>query len=376
MKNKFGMSSIIATVLIISITIVIIGAVFTFTVPFVQDSIKKSESCFNANSAIYMKSICHSTNDGILKNNPRWFSEGKINGAYQFNIGNLPEDRIPPIYEKQYIEVKNTPELNFGTNDFTLEAWIKTNNLENQSIIAKWNGSGTHHQAYWLAIFYKRFSFGVYNLSNNNSPNIVYSSLEIESNKWYHIMAERKKINDSFANISLYIDGKLDSSLIIPLSNVNNEETLKIGVDSPLEKPWYFNGLIDEVRIYNRALTPEEVLQNYNNQGKDYVPEGVISYWTFDKNTLSTTTDNGNILVKISRGSDEVLLNKLLFILKNKEGTLTYKISSDINKYEERHYQLAGLAEITSAQIAPIVLDGAKEITCEPNPIIKNIGKC
>lgn len=376
MKNKKGMSSIIATVLIISITIAIIGSVFAFIVPFVQDSIKKSELCFNANEAVYIKSVCHSTNDGILKNNPIWISTGKLNGAYQFYGINAINPVSPGI--DSYIEVKNTPELNFGTNDFTLEAWINstTDTDADQAIIAKWNGSGNYTQAYWLAVYNKRFSFGVYNLSNNNQYNFVYSLNEMRTSRWYHLIAERKKINETHANISISINGQLDNSLIVPIFSVDNEETLKIGADSPLKNPWYFNGIIDEVRIYNRALNSSEILQNYNGSKKEYVKEGLISYWTFDENTSGITKDKGNIQIKISRGSEKISLSKLLFILRNHEGTLTYKISSDINPYEERQYQFAGLTDINSVQIAPIVSDGIKEITCEPNPGFTNIGEC
>ena len=49
-------------------------------------------------------------------------------------------------------------------------------------------------------------------------------------------------------------------------ANVNNEENFRIGSVEMINTTYdtYITGSIDEVRIYNRALTPEEVTSLYN----------------------------------------------------------------------------------------------------------------
>ncbi|MCK4428957.1 MAG: hypothetical protein KAU95_01170 [Candidatus Aenigmarchaeota archaeon] len=60
-----------------------------------------------------------------------------------------------------------------------------------------------------------------------------------------------------------------------------------------LIKPEYFNGTIDEVRIYNRALNLTEIKQNF---GSIYNPikDGLVSWWSFDGTGCSVKDEIGN----------------------------------------------------------------------------------
>ena len=78
------------------------------------------------------------------------------------------------------------------------------------------------------------------------------------ANTWYHIVAT----HDSSDNNTLYINGTSEATLSRAISYSTNAVTM-VGVfyTSP---NLYFNGKIATVRTYNRALTSDEVLQNYN----------------------------------------------------------------------------------------------------------------
>jgi hypothetical protein len=64
---------------------------------------------------------------------------------------------------------------------------------------------------------------------------------------------------------TMYVDGMIDRTKSnIPSPNPNTSEDLFIGKDSSGDFAYYFDGLIDEVRIYNRALTSDEIVELYN----------------------------------------------------------------------------------------------------------------
>ena len=99
----------------------------------------------------------------------------------------------------------------------------------------------------------------------NNSNTGVYqicSTSTYNNNQWHHAVGLR---NDEI--MSLYIDGQLVAGPeTFPLGNATSNVNVYIGIYT-LNNPdagEYFHGSIDDVRIYNRALTDAEVLALYN----------------------------------------------------------------------------------------------------------------
>jgi hypothetical protein len=60
------------------------------------------------------------------------------------------------------------------------------------------------------------------------------------------------------AAIRIYVDGRLDGTMAASGPININASPVRIGGIGP-GSPYNFNGLIDEVSFYNRALTPEEI---------------------------------------------------------------------------------------------------------------------
>ncbi|NIO19920.1 MAG: LamG domain-containing protein, partial [Candidatus Aenigmarchaeota archaeon] len=72
-------------------------------------------------------------------------------------------------------------------------------------------------------------------------------------NEWTHIT-----VVGSSSGLRIYINGELDASNSVPYGALNTADTLEIGAEPQFSG--YFNGTIDEVRIYDRALSPQEIL--------------------------------------------------------------------------------------------------------------------
>jgi len=105
----------------------------------------------------------------------------------------------------------------------------------------------------------------------------VTSTVNILDNVWHHIVGT---YNGSQS--ILYIDGVQNNFLNTAAGIATNNRDVHIGVawgGGPFQR--WFKGYLDDVRIYNRALSGPEVLDRYNNTP---ILNGLITYWNLDEN--------------------------------------------------------------------------------------------
>ena len=170
-----------------------------------------------------------------------------------------------------YVEVPDSDSLDLQT--LTLEVWNKLDALSDTGVLYKRSGLpgslGTNAN-YQMEIYppgdgnyYFAFSYR----DGSSWQNVYSTNTPIETGKWYHVV-----MTFDSGTGRVYINGKLDAEKTGLPSLVTNDYHLVIGA------AWndYFNGIIDEVRIYNRALTPEEISDLYNNYG--YTTENYPGY--------------------------------------------------------------------------------------------------
>ena len=92
----------------------------------------------------------------------------------------------------------------------------------------------------------------------------IKTSLDlISENRWYFIASI---IDCNEGRMKIYVDGELEAQLSMTTSMVTNDDPLHFGrFKSQAYGVEYANCIIDEVRIYNRALTEEEIEYLYEN---------------------------------------------------------------------------------------------------------------
>jgi len=86
----------------------------------------------------------------------------------------------------------------------------------------------------------------------------VFSTTVVQPNTWYHAVFSK----DTLGTGSLYVNGILEGRGAMSLG-VPENVAFQIGGDTTLSNRW-FNGRIPITRLYNKILTPSEVLQNFN----------------------------------------------------------------------------------------------------------------
>jgi hypothetical protein len=157
-----------------------------------------------------------------------------------------------------YAEVPDADNLDFGTGDFSIEAWVKFQ-YTNQ-------GGSVYNCIYTHGGDVQSVDgFGLVTVSNGRVRlKVGGTSLESTSTfsegEWVHIIGTRIQGTDG---VKLYINGNTTPDDTATNNNsVTNSLVKQIGKD-PSSAYRDYNNLIDDVRIYNRALSSDEVEQNY-----------------------------------------------------------------------------------------------------------------
>lgn len=158
-----------------------------------------------------------------------------------------------------YINMGNPTNLNFGTGPFSLEAWFNWNGALGTSaknIIRKSNYGPNPGSGYWLRVGANELEFSVGGTLGPAEQSII--TAPISAGVWHHAVAVR----DAVGVIKLYVDGESRGAVLrqTPDSNSTSEVPFLIGAWSlGGGASEFFNGQIDEVAVYNRALSGSEV---------------------------------------------------------------------------------------------------------------------
>ena len=141
-----------------------------------------------------------------------------------------------------------------GTNPMTISAWAETSPAAasggNKTIVDI--GEATQNNMFGILS-----QLGTFVYSGFGGTYDVNSGVSIDDNSWHQCVA-------SFdgTNLSLYVDGIFAIASPIVANRLNTRGTIGIRADLIDE---YWNGGIDDVRIYNRALSSNEVAELYAN---------------------------------------------------------------------------------------------------------------
>src|SRR3989344_1944012 len=175
-------------------------------------------------------------NNGTLVGGPT-ATAGKIGGALSFDGS---DDKVT---------VSHTSTLNGNGSEISLSAWINPSST-----------SGSHHPIVGKITGTNGYLFEFSNSSNK--INVDTSSFYPTSNStvgigiWTHVVV----IGDSTSH-KIYINGQLDKTDPNPWPIIDNTTELEIGAEHIVTQ--YFQGIIDDVRIYNRARSAGEVGELY-----------------------------------------------------------------------------------------------------------------
>jgi hypothetical protein len=204
--------------------------------------------------------------DAALNNTPTW-ATGKLGTALSFNGTN------------QSMSVPSSTANNIET--VSVSAWIKTSQNPGSAtpIIQKWGGSGGYPYALVLN------SGGTVNFSasdGTNTPTATSGSTTVNDGGWHHILGVRTKNG----TMKVYVDGSPKNSTTDNTSGSTTNSTA-VGVANRSGGANYLNGTVDEVKVFNTALSDQAVANEYAAGNS-----GLQASYTFNAlGTLSQTVD-------------------------------------------------------------------------------------
>ncbi|MGB0383679.1 MAG: LamG-like jellyroll fold domain-containing protein [Ardenticatenaceae bacterium] len=211
-----------------------------------------------------------------------------------------------------YVEVPDHSDLNFGTGDFSIDAWIRTDSDDNyQVLLDKRN---------FARIGYKLFLYNgrlMFELADSSGWSTYYNpnSKKLNDGDW-HLVAVTV---DRDGNGQLYADGDVIHTFYPGKrpGSINNTANLWIGkhhVNKGLNRELWFEGDIDEVEIFNRALEADEIKAIYEagSLGKCKCDAPSFSYTTEEDFTNGLTGVSTPFLFNLDAGPSDASSSTVL----------------------------------------------------------------
>jgi prepilin-type N-terminal cleavage/methylation domain-containing protein len=135
----------------------------------------------------------------------------------------------------------------------TLSAWGKTSSTITQQIIAKDDSINRNYLLqYNSSSNIPRFIIWI-----NNEMKIASNSATIVDGNWHHIVGTYDG-----NNVKIYVDGILGDVVVSTSGNIDND-IVNLTIGNLSNATGLFNGLIDNIRIYDAALSSSQIKQNY-----------------------------------------------------------------------------------------------------------------
>lgn len=197
-----------------------------------------------------------------------------------------------------YVDVKDAASLNFGAGAFSVELWCDLNATQVggsfPAIIDKSSGDFTSGGAPRYGWHFGDVSAGTYAFRIGDGSSTTVDSVtfgQLNGAGLKHCIVTVNALADSTPMLRAYTNGVAGATVARTRGSTDIAQPVNIGRWRSYAR--YLGGIIDGVRIYNRALTPAEVTARYAKQDIDLT--GLVASWNFDawSNTIAID-DSGN----------------------------------------------------------------------------------
>ena len=176
-----------------------------------------------------------------------------------------------------HVLVTNAPALNF-TTQATFEAWVMPNTLKCNTIVSRGDGSSANTDFIFQVGFNGAVCGTEMRLAFFGSQAWHVSSSTIPLFQWSHVAATYDG-----AQVRLYINGALDRTLPRAGSLLKStDQAFYIGRQGSQCACNFFDGQIDELRIWNVVRSPSEIATGYLQTLTGTEP-GLAAYWKFNE---------------------------------------------------------------------------------------------
>jgi hypothetical protein len=248
-------------------------------------------------NSTYVVDASKYSNNATAINGAFWNSSGKYNGAYQFDGSN------------DQLRVNDVSTLSFVNNQsFTIELWLYPNSLSSSAYDKIFGKGAASNYEYVFRLFKTTPNFILWGLNGADECNLGATS-NISINTWQYVT-----IVFNGSNCYYYYNGNFNSNAtrVVSVSAGDGNQPLLIGSAVDGAGQGYFNGSIDEFKIWNRSFSSAEVYEHYVSNLQKFNS----TQWRLSVNQSGNTTIglvDGNYSYQVfSTNASNVLSNSTL----------------------------------------------------------------
>jgi hypothetical protein len=187
------------------------------------------------------------SNNGTLTNGPTFSRDG--GGSIVFNGVN------------NYVEINRNTNYDFNQdNSFTILGWFYISGVNtNTPYIGKWGNNSINTGSYILWTGGSALPRLIFSVANGGATAASTPALTYNLNTWNFFCG----VYQSKTKLISYLNSNLNSEILYT-GNINNPNTVNFRISRADFGSDAFAGRSSNISIYNRALSAQEVLQNYN----------------------------------------------------------------------------------------------------------------
>ncbi|MFO1487815.1 MAG: LamG-like jellyroll fold domain-containing protein [Verrucomicrobiota bacterium] len=211
--------------------------------------------------------------------------------------------------------VPNSSSLNFGPGqDFSVECWIKAfpnSNPSNVRSIVEKRNAAENYRGYALFLWDGRLACQLSEISSGD--NYFSGSANLQDGTFHHVAMTVQRNSSSGGR--LYVDGQvvLNFDPTGHAGDLANADYLRIGNHPAPGDGSFFQGVIDDVSVYNRALSQSEIQSVYSAAGGGKCapssspstncspsPSGLVAWWKAENNAVDSVGGHDGVLQNVS----------------------------------------------------------------------------
>ncbi len=281
--------------------------------------------------------------------NATWFKDEGYDtfGAYNFSVDN----------NRTYMNISYNQIFNVSV--WTIEAWVypHTSYTEGGTIIAKWKP--IPEQMQWLLKYVNGDIFRCSVMTFSGIQSVVSTAKSQKT--WHHTACTYDG-----SNITLYVDGNKESTLNVGVVR-NNDAEIQIGARATDK---FFNGTIDDVKIWNYSLTWQQINNSYNNR-TDIIDQSITEeadLWQAtvtpnDKLQDGSTFFTNTLRIRSSPTQDDVVLNSTYEMNWTTENLTIYNTSTFDNQNDKVKNIIVWYRNNTPMLLFSAPMEGASNTT-------------
>ena len=249
-------------------------------------------TCFTATNCLPSPNGAGATGEGlhvlgnIRQNNSSLLQSSSI-------LDNRHEQTLHFDGSGDHVEIADNANLDFGTNDFSIEVWAKHGTSHathgNTEYLV---GKGDSNGAYSITLKQDSDYISTYFYDGAVGGTYYATSGSILDDKWHHIAFSF--VRDD--RVYMYLDGVLIGSPDISNASGNIDSATALRIGNWPSGTNNFEGEISTVRLFKYALGPDDIRSLYNGKPVDYPEKGSvpISDLILDNDFSEMTSAEGN----------------------------------------------------------------------------------